>query len=113
LSQFLTDKAVEIARAANAKIVGTPNPRTGNFDNINGQSSHHTGGVIMGTNPRTSALNRYLQNWDVDNLFVMGGAAFPQNPGYNPTGTIAALAYWSANAITTQYLKKPGPLVDA
>ena len=113
MSQFLTDKCVDLARAANAKIIGTPNPRTGNFDNINGQSSHHTGGVIMGTNPRNSALNRYLQNWDVDNLFVMGGAAFPQNPGYNPTGTIAALAYWSANAITTQYLKKPGPLMHA
>jgi gluconate 2-dehydrogenase alpha chain len=113
MSQFLTDKAVAIARAANAKIVGTPNPRTGSFDNINGQSSHHTGGAIMGTDPKTSVLNRYLQTWDVSNLFVMGGAAFPQNPGYNPTGTIAALAYWSANAITTQYLKNPGPLMHA
>jgi gluconate 2-dehydrogenase alpha chain len=93
--------------------VGTPQPRTGNFDNINGQSSHHTGGVIMGTDPRNSALNRYLQNWDVEQSVRHGRRAFPQNPGYNPTGTIAALAYWSANAITTQYLKKPGPLVHA
>ena len=23
----------------------------------------------------------------------------PQNPGYNPTGTVAALAYWAADAI--------------
>lgn len=67
----------------------------------------------MGNNPRASVLNRYLQNWDASNLFVMGGAAFPQNPGYNPTGTIAALAHWSAHAITTQYLKSPGPLVQA
>ena len=29
------------------------------------------------------------------------------------TGTIAALAYWSAQAITTQYLKSPGPLMHA
>ena len=29
---------------------------------------------------------------DMSNLLVMGGAAFPQNPGYNPTGAIAALA---------------------
>ena len=44
---------------------------------------------------------------------LMGGATFPQNPGHNPTGTIGALAYWSAAAITSQYLKSPGPLVRA
>jgi choline dehydrogenase-like flavoprotein len=27
-------------------------------------------------------LNRYLQSWDASNLFVMGGAAFPQNAGH-------------------------------
>lgn len=43
----------------------------------------------------------------------MGGAAFPQNAGHNPTATIGALAYWSAKAITEQYLKTPGPLVRA
>jgi gluconate 2-dehydrogenase alpha chain len=43
----------------------------------------------------------------------MGATAFPQNAGYNPTGTVAALAYWSAEAIKTQYLKNPGPLVHA
>lgn len=30
-----------------------------------------------------------------------------------PTCTIGALAYWSANAITGQYLKKPAPLAHA
>ena len=41
------------------------------------------------------------------------GYYYPQNSGYNPTGTLCALAYWSAAAIRNQYLKKPGPLVDA
>ncbi len=62
----------------------------------------------MGTDPKTSALNRYLQSWDVPNLFVMGATAFPQNAGYNPTGTVAALAYWSAEAIRDQYLEEAG-----
>ena len=44
--------------------------------------------------PKTSALNRYLQSWDVPNLFVLGASAFPQNAGYNPTDTVAALAYF-------------------
>ena len=39
----------------------------------------------------------------------MGASAFPQNAGYNPTGTLAALAFWAAEAIRTQYLKNPGP----
>jgi len=43
----------------------------------------------------------------------MGSTVFPQNPGYNPTGTVAALALWAADAIKTQYLKAPGPLVQA
>ena len=65
----------------------------------------------MGTDPTTSALNRYLQSWDVHNLFVMGATAFPQNAGYNPTDTVAALCFWSLDAIHKQYLKNPGPLV--
>jgi gluconate 2-dehydrogenase alpha chain len=43
----------------------------------------------------------------------MGASAYPQNAGYNPTGTLAALAYWSAEAIRNRYLKAPGPLVHA
>ena len=38
---------------------------------------------------------------------------FGQNPGHNPTCTIGALTYWSAQAITSKYLKSPGPLVAA
>ena len=67
--------------------------------------------AIMGADPKTSALNRYLQSWDVSNLFVTGATAFPQNAGYNPTGTVGALAYWAADAIVGKYLKNPGPLV--
>ena len=50
---------------------------------------------------------------DADNLFIMGASTFPQQPAYNPTGPVGALAYWSAEAITTKYLKSPGPLVQA
>jgi gluconate 2-dehydrogenase alpha chain len=77
------------------------------------QTTHTCGGAIMGTDPKTSALNRYLQSWDVHNLFVTGATNFPQNAGYNPTGTIGALTYWSLDAIHKQYLKNPGPLVHA
>lgn len=76
------------------------------------QSTHNTGGAVMGADPKTSAVNRYLQSWDVPNVFVVGASAFPQNAGYNPTGTVGALAYWAADAIKNRYLKNPGPLVS-
>jgi gluconate 2-dehydrogenase alpha chain len=87
-------------------------PRAGHYDVSVYQTTHTCGGAIMGADPKSSALNRYLQSWDVSNLFVMGATAFPQNAGYNPTGTVGALAYWAADAIANQYLKSPGPLVQ-
>jgi gluconate 2-dehydrogenase alpha chain len=109
---FLTDRFAEIIKAMGANQVA-PAPRKAPYDITQYQTTHLCGGAIMGTDPTTSALNRYLQSWDVPNLFVMGASAYPQNAGYNPTGTLCALAYWSAAAIRNQYLKNPGPLVDA
>jgi gluconate 2-dehydrogenase alpha chain len=77
------------------------------------QTTHNTGGAIMGRTPGDSVVNRYLQSWDVPNVFVMGACAFPQNMGYNPTGLVGALTYWAAKAIREQYLKNPGALVQA
>ena len=54
-----------------------------------------------------------MQSWDVSNLFVVGASAFPQISSFNPTGTVGALAYLAADAIKNQYVKNPGPLVDA
>jgi gluconate 2-dehydrogenase alpha chain len=112
MSAFLTDKYAEILQKMGAKQV-VKKPRKGPYDVTQYQTSHLNGGAIMGDNPGNSALNKYLQSWDVPNLFVQGATAYPQNAGYNPTGTVGALAYWSANAIRSQYLKNPGPLVHA
>jgi gluconate 2-dehydrogenase alpha chain len=112
MSQYLTDRAAEIARAMRPREIKV-NARKGPYSIVPYQTTHNTGGTIMGADPASSVLNRYLQSWDVPNLFLMGAGAFPQNPGYNPTGTVAALAYWAADAIKGQYLKNPGPLVQA
>jgi gluconate 2-dehydrogenase alpha chain len=47
----------------------------------------------------------------VPNVFVYGACNFPQNAGYNPTGTLAALAYRSLDALKTKYLASPGRLI--
>jgi gluconate 2-dehydrogenase alpha chain len=49
----------------------------------------------------------------VHNVFVPGGNAFPQNFQANPTATIGAITLMAAKAIKEQYLKNPGPLVQA
>jgi len=87
------------------------NPRTGKYTIVPYQSTHNTGGTVMGADPNSSVVNKYLQSWDVHNLFVVGAGNFPQNGGYNPTGTVGALTYQALEAIKTRYLKKPGALV--
>jgi gluconate 2-dehydrogenase alpha chain len=113
VAEYTLDVAVKIARAMNPSIMGQPRLRRGDYDIVPYQSTHNTGGTIMGTDPKASVVNRYLQSWDAHNLFIMGASTFPQQPAYNPTGPVGALAYWSAEAIIGKYLKSPGPLVHA
>ena len=112
MSAYLSDRAGEIGAAMKAKLV-IKSQVNGPYSIVPYQSTHNTGGAVMGSDPATSVVNRYLQSWDVPNVFVMGAAVFPQNAGYNPTGTVVALAYWSAEAILSRYLRDPGPLVHA
>jgi gluconate 2-dehydrogenase alpha chain len=110
MSSWCTQKAAGIAGAMGGQQVA-PNVRKGPYNVTQYQSTHNTGGVVMGDHPSTSAVNRYLQSWDVPNVFVIGASAFPQNSAYNPTMTVGALSYWAADAIVKKYLKSPGPLV--
>ncbi len=112
MSAFLTDRLGEIAQAMGPRQI-VKKPRKGPYDVNQYQTTHVCGGVIMGTDPKTSAVNRYLQSWDVSNVFVVGASAFPQNAGYNPTNTVMALTSFASKAIREQYLKAPGALVQA
>ena len=109
MSHYITERLGEIARAMGAKSV-TVTHRSGSYSIVPYQTTHNTGGAVMGADPHTSVVNPYLQSWNVPNLFVLGASAFPQQLGYNPTGTVAALAYRCAEAIRARYLRAPGPL---
>ena len=61
--------------------------------------------------PENTVVNRYGQSWDIPNLFIVGSSTFPSMSGFNPTLTIQALAYMSADTIVNRYRNKPGPLV--
>jgi gluconate 2-dehydrogenase alpha chain len=109
MSAYLTGKAREIGAAMGGRqVAGEPRKRP--YTTTQYQSTHNTGGAIMGADRATSVVNPWLQSWDVHNLFVIGACAFPQNASYNPTGPVGALAYRAADAIVSRYLKRPGPL---
>ena len=73
---------------------------------------HHEGGTRMGSDPKNSVVNKYGQTWDHSNLFLVGSSTFPtMGTGFNPTLTIQALAYMTADAIVNRYRQHPGPLI--
>jgi len=110
MSAYLTGKAAQIAKAIGPSKMGV-NPTPAKYNIVPYQSTHNVGGVVMGPDPATSAVNKYLQSWDVPNVFVVGGSAFPQNPANSPTETIGTLACWAADSIKDLYLKRPGAMV--
>jgi gluconate 2-dehydrogenase alpha chain len=112
MAEYVTAKGVEIGKAMGAKQVAGA-PRKGPYTTTQYQTTHNTGGAVMGSDPRTSVVNRYLQSWDVPNVFVIGASAYPQNASWNPTGTLGALTYWAIDALKNTYFKNPGHLVSA
>lgn len=112
MSRYLLSKLEIVVKAMNPTSYSLrPRPRT--FTIVPYQSTHNTGGTMMGSNPRDSVVNRYGQSWAADNLFLTGASLFPQQHGYNPTGTLGAITYLTAEKIVKDYVRNPGPLVHA
>jgi gluconate 2-dehydrogenase alpha chain len=110
MSEFAAEKAVEMARAMGAKeTISFPAMR--NYDTTRYQSTHLQGGTMMGSSPDRSVVNPYSQHWQFPNLFILGGSCIPQNASSNPTATILALTYRTADALVDRYLKRPDHLV--
>jgi choline dehydrogenase-like flavoprotein len=67
---------------------------------------HEVGGAIMGSDPGRSVTNSWGQTWDVANLFVADGAVFASNADKNPTLTIMALAWRTADHVLDRMRRK-------
>jgi gluconate 2-dehydrogenase alpha chain len=96
---FMAGKVAEIVAAMDPDEVVSPPGLPEHFNTAVYQSTHNTGGAIMGADPGTSVVNPWLRMWDCDNVWVVGGSALPQGTGTGPTGTICALAYRAASDI--------------
>ena len=73
-----------------------------------GEMIHEVGTARMGHNDTDSVVNQYGQSWAVPNLFVMDGAVMVSSPDKNPTLSILALAWRSADHLAT--IAKQGAL---
>jgi len=86
--------------------MGPAAPATGGVPiSRGGAIIHEVGTVRMGDNPRTSPLNRYCQAHEVKNLFVADAAPFVSNADKNPTHTIIALAWRTAEYLAEELRK--------
>ncbi|HEY4600721.1 MAG TPA: GMC family oxidoreductase [Cerasibacillus sp.] len=108
IAKFGIKKCKEVMEKMGADIIDVDEVPE-EFDHVyNG--AHYAGGVTMGTDPETSAVNTYLQMWDAENLFVVGASAMPHFGDRHPTATVGALAYRAAEGVE-KYLEKGGGLL--
>jgi choline dehydrogenase-like flavoprotein len=71
-----------------------------------GRIIHEAGTARMGSNPKTSALNKWNQAHDCKNLFVVDGAAFTSQADKNITWTILALSMRASEYIMDEMKKQ-------
>jgi gluconate 2-dehydrogenase alpha chain len=110
LYRYMASRCEEIMRIMNPTHINITSELSP-YNSYSYQSTHNTGGAIMGSDPGSSVTNKYGQVWDTPNVFVTGAALFPQNAGLNPTGTVMALAYYTAEALKNAYFRNPGEVL--
>ena len=110
-NNFLIDKAEEILKEMGAHTINKDEQAEHFYPGMNGM--HNGGGVIMGDSPDNSAVNNYMQMWDIENLFVCGASAFPHFGATNPTLTMGALTYRATEGMIKYLDGEKGMLVEA
>jgi choline dehydrogenase-like flavoprotein len=65
-------------------------------------SGHLMGTCRMGHNPERSVVNQWGNAHDVPNLHIYDGSVFVTSSGFNPTGTIAAIALRSVKHLIAE-----------
>jgi choline dehydrogenase-like flavoprotein len=68
-------------------------------ETLGGLVNHQMGTMRMGRDEDTSAVDASGRVWGVQNLYVADASVFPTSGGYNPTLTIQAMAWRTAQAI--------------
>ena len=95
LIDFHLERAKEATRAAGAVDMSvTPLMRDCGW--------HLMGTARMGVDPKRSVVDQWGRAHDVPNLYVYDGSVFVTSSGFNPTGTICAIALRSVTHLIAQ-----------
>ncbi len=92
----------EIIDRMGGKPTSTPRLDGAKAIDPGGSIIHEVGTTCMGARREDSVLNQYCQSWDIKNLFVTDGGPFVSNADKNPTLSIMALAWRSADYMLDQ-----------
>ena len=113
MSRYVTEHMRKIAEAMNPKAISVSVKNFGDHFNTRVYQTTHLLGGRSWAAIRRPACSTATCRAGTHNVFVMGASAFPRAPAQPHWAGGGALAYWSAKAIREQYLKNPGPLVQA
>jgi gluconate 2-dehydrogenase alpha chain len=102
MQKFMKARIEDLFTAAGARHVVVTIPQIPG----GAAAGHVMGTTRMGQDPKTSVVDHYCQSHEVSNLFIGGSSVFPTSAGVNPTLTIFALAYRTAERIVE--LRKQG-----
>ena len=105
MAKHMHDTFAGIFKQMGGEMTGVRNDKHDNGISIGGAIIHEVGVARMGKDPKTSAVNGFGQSHDVKNLFVSDGATFVSNPDKNPTLTICALAWRTAEYLAEELRK--------
>jgi choline dehydrogenase-like flavoprotein len=104
-ARHMHDTFTEIIQSMGGRVTGLRNPERESIISTGGTIIHELGTVRMGDDPKKSALNKYCQAHDAKNLFVADAAPFVSNPDKNPTLTICAMAWRTADYLAEEMRK--------
>jgi len=98
-SAFAAAKAEEWFRAAGAvEVTKVPGPAAG--PNL---SWHAVGGTRMGDTPETSVVDKWGFSHEIPNLGILGGSVMGTHGARNPTETIQALSWRTADHLVKNW----------
>jgi gluconate 2-dehydrogenase alpha chain len=97
LAAFIQDKMEKWYKAAGA--VATIRNPIGTM----GPATHAYGGTRMGDNPETNVVNRWGFSHEAPNLGILGGSVMGTSGAHNPTLTLQALAWRTAEHLAQNW----------
>jgi choline dehydrogenase-like flavoprotein len=92
IARFMTGKAEAWLKEAGAMRTWRRQPARG----LSG-GQHQAGTCRMGSDPKTSVVDKHCRIHDVENVYVVDASVHVTNGGFNPVLTILAIAYYASD----------------